>query len=120
MCGMIFFGVLVFAGAAGESEADAAVFCAGVALVLWYMRLEIGIPAFAVAIPFALYFLQLRWAIPRRRITREIIRGESYARLGLFRPALEALRQATRLDPTSQAARKALWQIHRDLDATRL
>jgi tetratricopeptide (TPR) repeat protein len=120
MCGVIFFAALVFVGEAEQSEADAAVFCAGVALVFWFMRPHFGIPAFAVALPFALYFLQVRWSIPRRRLSREIIRGQSYACFGLYGQALAALRRATQLDPSSEPARKALWHIHCDLDATRL
>ena len=70
-------------------------------------------------LPLLIYVIYTHRVMPTLRVYKHTLRGQSYARLGRYGPALIALRQATKLDPANRRAREALWEVHRDLDAAK-
>jgi tetratricopeptide (TPR) repeat protein len=118
LLGVPFFYLLTFVGAAEESEVEVAAWCAALAVGVWLVKLTPGMPLLALILPSTLYWLYSRRIQPGLRIFKHTLRGMSFARLGRFAPALESLRGAVRLDPDNRLARAALWEVHRELDAT--
>jgi tetratricopeptide (TPR) repeat protein len=116
LAGVPFFYLLTFVGSMEEHEGDAAAWGALLAVGLWLVRPTpispvIGLLAFVVYV---------RLFQPSLRVFKHTLRGRTYARLGHYPAALAALRRATRLDPANRAAREALWEVHRDLDAAKI
>ena len=116
LIGLPFFYLLTFVGEVEEYEGDVAVWCGILSVGLWLVRPQPASPFLGLFAFFAYTWLVL----PRLRVFKHTLRGLSYARLGHHRPALTALRRATRLDPANRRAREALWEVHRDLDAAKI
>jgi tetratricopeptide (TPR) repeat protein len=116
LAGVPFFYVLTFVGSMEEHEGDAAAWGAMLAVGLWLVRPSPISPV----IGLLLFVVYVRLIQPALRVYKHTLRGRTYARLGHYPSALAALRQATRLDPANRAAREALWEVHRDLDAAKI
>jgi len=120
LLGLPFFYLLTFAGEAEESEVEVAAWCAALALGIWLIKLTTTVPLLALAFPALLYYGYSRYVMPGLRVFKHTLRGMSYSRLGRYRPALASLRRAVQLDPANRLAREALWDVHRDLDASQI
>jgi tetratricopeptide (TPR) repeat protein len=120
LLGLPFFYLLTFVGEAEESEVEVAAWCAALAFGIWLIKLTPTMPLLGVALPVALYFVYSWRVLPGLRVFKHTLRGLSYARLGRYRPALSALRRAVQLDPDNRLARESLWEVHRDLDVSRI
>lgn len=116
LLGLPFFYLLTFVGEAEESEADAAAWCAAMAIGIWLARGSSTVPALALLIPLALYYVYTARVLPGLRVFKHTLRGISYGRVGLHGDALQALGRAIQIDPSNALARTALWDVHRRLD----
>jgi tetratricopeptide (TPR) repeat protein len=115
LLGLPFAFILSFAGETEETEAEVAAWCVAVALAVWLIKVTPGMPAVALAIPAAAYYVYTRRVMPGVRVFKHALRGLSYARLGRPRDALVSLRRAAELDPANDLARATLWEVHRRL-----
>jgi tetratricopeptide (TPR) repeat protein len=114
LLGVPFFFLLTFVGSMEEHEGDAAAWGALLSTGLWLVKPSPASPLIGL-LAFVAY---VRLFQPRLRVYKHALRGRCYARLGHYRSALAALRRATQLDPANRTAREALWEVHRNLDAT--
>jgi len=115
LLGLPFALMLSWAGETEESEAEVAAWCAAAALGVWLVKVTPGMPAVALAIPAAAYYLYTRKVMPGLRVFKHTLRGLGFARLGRPRDALLSLRRAADLDPANALARATLWDVHRRL-----
>lgn len=113
-----FFALLTFVGVAEESEVEVAAACAALAVGVWLVQLTPGLPLLALALPAAFYWLYTRHMQIGLQTFKHTLRGMTMASVGQLPEALRSLRRALTLDPDSRLARNALWNLHRELDAS--
>ena len=71
-------------------------------------------------LPLGLYLVYTMRVLPGLRVFKHTFRGVGYARAGLHRQSLLALRRALQLAPNDPGARNAYWQVHCALDLDKL
>jgi tetratricopeptide (TPR) repeat protein len=123
LLGLPGFYLLTFASLIEESEVEVAAMCAALAIGLWILvrnRNNYVLESIVLAIPPVIYFLYTRHILPILRVAKHALRGMSYRQVGNTRAALISLGRALQLDPQHAMARQQLWEIHRELDASRL
>lgn len=118
LCALPFFALLTFVGVAEESEVEVAAACAALAVGVWLVQLTPGLPLLALALPAAGYWLYTRHMQVGLQTFKHTLRGITMANVGQMPDALRSLRRALALDPDSRLARNALWNLHRELDAS--
>lgn len=116
LLGLPFLYLLTFISEAEETELDVALWCIALALSIGLMSATPGLPGLGLLIPIAIYFVYTTRVLPGLRVFKHVLRGISYARVGLHREALAALGRAVRLDRVSPLARAALHDVHRRID----
>jgi tetratricopeptide (TPR) repeat protein len=124
LLGLPGFYLLTFASLIEESEVEIAAMCAALAigayLVANHFEASSVFKSIVLVIPPAIYYLYTRHVLPHLRVAKHAVRGMSYRQVGNTRLALISLGRALQLDPQHTLARQQLWEIHRELDASRL
>lgn len=116
------FYLLTFSSLVEESEVEMAGLCSALGIGLAFLSDEYSpqFGTFAIIFPLAIYFLYTRAILPGLRVFKHALRGASYARVGLHRPALASLNRALQLNPGHEVAYAQLWDLHRNMDFDKL
>jgi tetratricopeptide (TPR) repeat protein len=123
LAGIPGFYLLTFASLVEESEVEIAAICAALGVALCFLGDKPGSSQFtviALVIPVLIYFLYTRRILPGLRVFKHTLRGRSYAKVGRYRPALLSLNRALQLDPNYPLAKAQLWDLHREMDISKL
>ena len=116
LLGLPFFYLLCFVGVAEESEAEIASFCTILGLAIHLIKFPENVPSAGAAVPIAVYFAYIFYALPKLRIFKYTLRGYSYMEIGRLRPALTAFRRALELDPGNQLAHLGMDHLHSNIE----
>jgi tetratricopeptide (TPR) repeat protein len=107
--------LLTFAGRTEESELEIGAMCVALGVALWIM-LPDNRRLFAVLVPVLIYLLYIQYILRRLNVFKHVLRGMSFADVGMHRDALLAYRRALQLDPRNELAREGRWRVHKDID----
>ncbi|MFI4983514.1 MAG: hypothetical protein ACHQIO_24445, partial [Nevskiales bacterium] len=122
LLGIPFFYLLSLAGHDEETEVEIGAICAVLGIGLM-MLVGNGNPVFKstpLIVPLGVYLVYTVRVLPGLRVFKHTFRGVGYARAGLHRQSLLALRRALQLAPNDPGARNAYWQVHCALDLDKL
>jgi tetratricopeptide (TPR) repeat protein len=119
-----FFYLLMFSGAAEETEVDVMAFCATLGVGLAFMGFAASFPGIGrvatYLIPLVFYFVYDNQVMPSLRVFKHVIRAYSYMNLGRLRLAIQFFRQALELDPNSPRARQGMLVLHNNLSLVKI
>ena len=124
LAGLPFFYLLTVCGETEESEVEIAAMCAALGLGLFLLRpmasFEGVSDKYVFLVPVALYFVYATRVLPRLRVFKHTVRGYGYLSIGRIRDSLVSFGRALHLDPRNQLATRGLYQLHRQVDVTKL
>lgn len=123
LCGLPLFYLLTVCGETEESEVEIAALCAALGLGLYLLRplAAFGLDdKYVFLVPVAVYYLYAAWALPRLRVFKHTARGYGYLSIGRIRDSLISFGRAVKLNPRNQLATRGLYQLHRQVDVTKL
>lgn len=124
LCGLPFFYLLTVCGETEESEVEIAALSAALGLGLYFLRplatFDPTADKYLFLLPVAAYYLYAAWALPRLRVFKHTARGYGYLAIGRIRDSLLSFGKALRLNPKNRLATRGLYQLHRQVDVTKL
>ena len=123
LLGIPVFYLLTFAGRAEETEVEAGVLCAALALGLFMLVQQSEHPSLQsmpIILPVLVYLYYTWRTLPRLRVFKYVLRGFNYAQVARYRQALTAFRRALELDPRNKLAQEGKWDVHLKLDVNQL
>lgn len=126
LAGLPFFYLLTICGETEESEVEIACLCAAFGLGLYLLRPLAEVASdpsadkWVFLVPVVLYYTYTAWALPRLRVFKHTTRGYGYLFIDRIRDSLVSFGRALRLDPKNQLATRGLYQLHRQVDVTKL
>lgn len=124
LLGLPFFYLLTFCGEAEESEVEIAALCAGLGIGLYLLRLSTIASEYTdkliLLAPLILYYVYVTRLMPGLTTFKYTLRGYGNLSLGRVRESITNFGRALQLDRKNELATKGLFQLHRQIDVSKL
>ncbi len=124
LMGLPFFYLLTFCGEMDESEVEIAALCASLGIGLYLLRLSSIASEYTdkliLLAPLMLYFAYVKYVMPGLTVFKHTLRGYGNLSLGRVRESIASFGRALQLDRKNELATKGLFQLHRQIDVSKL